>query len=81
MLRTRENSDIFNSLDKIYLVFISNKQISSINCKTKRLYMMYDIVHMMCKNKQCRETKSVYAIIWRHIEEDGDVSGVSKLGK
>ena len=30
MLRTRENSDVFNSLDEIYLVFTSKKQISSI---------------------------------------------------
>ena len=29
VLRTRENSDIFNSLDEIYLVFTSKKQISS----------------------------------------------------
>ena len=29
MLRTRENSDVFNSLDEIYLVFTSKKQISS----------------------------------------------------
>ena len=29
MLRTRENSDVFNSLDEIYLVFASKKQISS----------------------------------------------------
>ena len=27
MLRTRENSDVFNSLDEIYLVFTSKKQI------------------------------------------------------
>ena len=27
MLRTRENSDVFNSLDEIYLVFIEKKQI------------------------------------------------------
>ena len=26
-LRTRENSDVFNSLDEIYLVFTSKKQI------------------------------------------------------
>ena len=32
MLRTRENSDVFNSLDEIYLVFTSKKQISSIDC-------------------------------------------------
>ena len=31
MLRTRENSDVFNSLDEIYLVFTSKKQISSMN--------------------------------------------------
>ena len=31
MLRTRENSDVFNSLDEIYLVFTSKKQISSIS--------------------------------------------------
>ena len=30
MLRTRENSDVFNSLDEIYLVFTEKKQISSI---------------------------------------------------
>ena len=30
VLRTRENSDIFNSLDEIYFVFTSNNQISSI---------------------------------------------------
>ena len=30
MLRTRENSDVFNSLDETYLVFTSKKQISSI---------------------------------------------------
>ena len=30
MLRTRENSDVFNSHDEIYLVFTSKKQISSI---------------------------------------------------
>ena len=30
VLRTRENSDVFNSLDEIYLVFTSKKQISSI---------------------------------------------------
>ena len=30
MLRTRENFDVFNSLDEIYLVFTSKKQISSI---------------------------------------------------
>ena len=30
MLRTRENSDVFNSFDVIYLVFTSKKQISSI---------------------------------------------------
>ena len=30
MLRTRENSDVFNSLDEIYFVFTSKKQISSI---------------------------------------------------
>ena len=30
MLRTRENSDVFNSLEEIYLVFTSKKQISSI---------------------------------------------------
>ena len=29
MLRTRENSDVFNSLDEIYLVFTSRKQIFS----------------------------------------------------
>ena len=29
-MRTRENSDVFNSLDEIYLVFTSKKQISSI---------------------------------------------------
>ena len=27
MLHTRENSDVFNSLDEIYLVFTSKKQI------------------------------------------------------
>ena len=32
MLRTRENSDVFNSLDEIYLVFTSKEQISSIYC-------------------------------------------------
>ena len=31
MLLTRENSDVFNSLDEIYLVFTSKKQISSID--------------------------------------------------
>ena len=30
MLRTRENSDVFNSRDEIYLVFTEKKQISSI---------------------------------------------------
>ena len=30
MLCTRENSDVFNSLDEIYLVFASKKQIYSI---------------------------------------------------
>ena len=35
MLRTRENSDVFNSLDEIYLVFTSKKQISSIYFKLK----------------------------------------------
>ena len=30
VLRTRENFDVFNSLDEIYLVFTSRKQISSI---------------------------------------------------
>ena len=30
MLRTSENSDVFNLLDEIYLVFTSKKQISSI---------------------------------------------------
>ena len=30
MLRTRENSDVFNSHDEIYLVFTSKKQIFSI---------------------------------------------------
>ena len=30
LLRTRENSDVFNSLDEIYLVFTSKKQMSSI---------------------------------------------------
>ena len=34
MLRTRENSDVFNSLDEIYLVFTSKKQISSIYIPT-----------------------------------------------
>ena len=29
MLRTRENSEVFNSRDKIYLIFTSKKQISS----------------------------------------------------
>ena len=29
MLRNRETSDVFNSLDEIYLVFTSKKQISS----------------------------------------------------
>ena len=29
-MRTRDNSDVFNSLDEIYLVFTSKKQISSI---------------------------------------------------
>ena len=29
-MRTRENSDVFNSLNEIYLVFTSKKQISSI---------------------------------------------------
>ena len=31
MLRTRENSDVFNSLDEIYLVFTPKKQISLYN--------------------------------------------------
>ena len=35
MLRTRENSDVFNSLDEIYLVFTSKKQISSMSIYLK----------------------------------------------
>ena len=30
VLCSRENSDVFNTLDEVYLVFISKKQISSI---------------------------------------------------
>ena len=30
VLRTRENSDVFNTLDEIYLVFTSKKQTSPI---------------------------------------------------
>ena len=35
MLLTRENSDVCNSLDEIYLVFTSKKQISSIYLSSK----------------------------------------------
>ena len=55
MLRTRENSDVFNSLEEIYLVFTSKKQISSISqgdsksfhppayeSLTLEIYMRYD---------------------------------------
>ena len=34
LLRTRENSDVFNSLDQIYSVFTSKKQISSMYLPT-----------------------------------------------
>ena len=34
MLRTRENSDVFNSRDEIYLLFTLKKQISSTYLKT-----------------------------------------------
>ena len=41
MLRTRENSDVFNSRDEIYLVFTSKKQISSIYCTYKQEKMLH----------------------------------------
>ena len=38
MPRTRENSDVFNSLDEIYMIFTSKKQISSIFQHTNRIH-------------------------------------------
>ena len=36
LLRTREHSDVFNSLDEIYLVFTLKKQISSMYSRKRR---------------------------------------------
>ena len=46
MLRTRENSDVFNSLDEIYLVFTSKKQISSIYTFKKNNVFSLNSVNM-----------------------------------
>ena len=46
MLRNRENSDVFNSLDEIYLVFTSKKQISSIYfVRLARACISHQIIH------------------------------------
>ena len=48
MLRTRENSDVFNSLDEIYLVFTSKKQISSIYIPAKVNHGQLQILLFRC---------------------------------
>ena len=54
VLRTRRNSDVFNSVDEIYLVFTSKKQISSIYLKglyiSGTCYLMYALKHAKAKN-------------------------------
>ena len=52
MLHTRENSDVVNSLDEIYLVFTSKKQISSISSPLK-LMTMIPIAREKMKNVKC----------------------------
>ena len=58
MLRTRENSDIFDSLDEIYLVFTSNKQISSIYLSSK-VSVVVLIVYVLC----CLHLKYVFIFL------------------
>ena len=54
MLRTHENSDVFNSLDEIYLVFTSKKQISSIYFITCHIINSYFLLKK-CENPlQCK---------------------------
>ena len=47
MLRTRENSDVFNSLDEIYLVFTPKKQISSIPTSTFQIRDT-EVMNILC---------------------------------
>ena len=72
MLRTRENSDVFNSLDEIYLVFTSKKQISSIYWivfVNVRLVIFYEIIDNTTNSPKITKTRPCNTQVFLKLQE------------
>ena len=63
VLRTRENSDVFNTLDEMYLVFTSKKKIPSISscwfCEQWQSCLLVKIYRIKINEPQHEKTNNV----------------------